>query len=96
VPGSEPVRWVSAGQGTFATAQLTENARLALSTAQLREMGALLAPCGKAPALELLRRTTKGEERQYQYRAPCAGKALLVEIDFGKGARINRLTVRPQ
>ncbi len=82
--------------GTFAQDRLTDNARAALSAAAMQSMRAALKPCGAAPALELLRRTTKGEDRQYLYRAPCAGNALLIEIDFNKGAKINRLVVRPQ
>ena len=86
----------NAGQGIFATEQLTDNARDAMTTAQMRATSALLAPCGNKPALELLARTTKGEDRQYRYRAPCGGKALLVEIDFNKAAKINRLVVTPE
>ncbi len=86
----------SAGQGMFVTAQLTDNLREAMTSEQMRETGRLLAPCGTKPALELLRRTTKGEDRQYLYRAPCGGKALLVEIDFNKGAKINKLEVQPE
>ena len=86
----------NAGQGMFATEQLTDNAREAMTIAQMRATSALLAPCGTKPALELLARTTKGEDRQYRYRAPCGGKALLVEIDFNKGAKINRLEVTPE
>ena len=81
-----------AGMGTLAPDQLTDNARAALSAPTL----AALRPCGSAPAVELLRRSTKGEDRQYRYRLPCMGKPLLVEIDFGKGARISKLIVRPE
>ena len=86
----------NAGQGRFATGQLSDNGRAAMTSAKMREASALLAPCGTSPALELLARTTKGEDRQYRYRAPCGGKALLVEIDFNKGAKINRLVVTPE
>ena len=81
-----------AGTGTLAPDQLTDNARTALSADAL----SALRPCGAAPGVELLQRSTKGEVRQYLYRLPCQGKPLLVEIDFGKGARISRLTVRPE
>jgi hypothetical protein len=84
------------GQGTIAPDQLTENARAALSAADMQAMIVALRPCGAAPALELLRRTTKGEDRQYLYRVPCGGNAQLVEIVFGKGARVNRLLVKPE
>ena len=84
------------GQGLFTTEQLTDNLREALTTAQMQAMSRTLAPCRTAPALELLRRTTKGEDRQYVYRVPCGGNALLVEIDFNKGAKINKLLVRPE
>lgn len=82
--------------GTLGLEVLTDNARTAMPAAGLQAMAAALRPCGNPPALELLERSTKGEDRLYLYRAPCAGKALLVEIGFAKGARINRLQVRPQ
>lgn len=82
------------GQGAPMLDQLTDNARAALAGPQLQAMGAALRPCGTAPALELLRRSTKGEDRQYVYRVPCGGTALLVDIDFNKAAKINRLVVR--
>lgn len=75
---------------------LTDNLKAALSTEQLRQMGAVLRSCGAAPTLELLERTTKGEDRQYLYRVPCGGKSLLATIHFNKGARINQLHVRPE
>ena len=82
------------GQGAPMLDQLTDNARAALAGPQLQAMGAALRPCGTAPALELLRRSTKGEDRQYVYRVACGGTALLVDIDFNKAAKINRLVVR--
>ena len=82
------------GQGKFAPDQLTENARAAMPAASMQAMMAALRPCGAMPALELLRRTTKGEDRQYVYRVPCGGEPQVVEIDFNKGAKVNRLTVR--
>lgn len=82
--------------GALAPEALTDNARSALPSARLQEMASLLAPCGATPALELLDRQTKGEDRMYVYRAPCGGKPLIMEIDFNKGARVNRLVLRPQ
>lgn len=82
--------------GTLAPDALTDNARAAMPAGGLQAMGAALRRCGGPPALELLERSTKGEDRLYLYRAPCAGKPLLVEMGFAKGARINRLQVRPQ
>jgi hypothetical protein len=84
------------GQGTIAPEQFTDNARAALTAADMQAMIVALRPCGAAPALELLRRTTKGEDRQYLYRVPCGGNAQLVEIIFSKGARVNRLVVKPE
>ena len=84
------------GQGTVAQDQLTDNARAALTAESMQAMGAALRPCGAAPALELLRRTTKGEDRQYLYRVKCGTTPQLVEIDFNKGARVNRLIVRAE
>lgn len=81
---------------TLAPEALTDTLRAALPEARLKEMGAALRRCGNAPALELLQRTTKGEDRQYVYRAPCAASALVIAIDFNKGARVNRLEVRAQ
>jgi hypothetical protein len=76
--------------------QLTDNARAALGAPQWQQMGAALRPCGNPPALELLARSTKGEDRNYLYRAPCHGAPLLVEIRLGKGDRIGQLAVRRQ
>ena len=84
------------GQGTVVREQLTENARTALPADAMKTVAAALQPCGATPALELLRRTTKGEDRQYLYRLPCAGRPQLVEIDFNKGAKVNRLVVRAE
>ena len=81
------------GQGTLAQDQLTDNARAALTAGSMQAMSAALRPCGAAPALELLRRTTKGEDRQYLYRVKCGTTPQLVEIDFNKGSRVNRLIV---
>lgn len=79
-----------------AVVSLTENARLTLSPAVLAAFGAAWRDCGGARELVLLQRQTKGEARMYTYRAPCGGKPLLVEIDFGKGERVSRLELRPQ
>lgn len=85
-----------AAQATLAPETLTDNARAAMLGPRMQDMRATLQSCGAITALELLERGTKGEDRLYVYRAPCAGKPLIVEIDFGKGARIHRLVVRPQ
>lgn len=82
--------------GTLGLDVLSDNARSSLPTARMQAMAAALQPCGATPALELLDRQTKGEDRMYVYRAPCNGKPLIVEIDFNKGSRVNRLAVRPQ
>ena len=84
------------GQGTVAQDQFTDNARAALTAEPMQAMIAALRPCGAAPVLELLRRTTKGEDRQYLYRVKCGTTPQLVEIDFNKGARVNRLIVRAE
>jgi hypothetical protein len=84
------------GQGTFSQEQLTDNARTALPAGTMQAMAATLRACGALPAVELLRRTTKGEDRQYLYRLPCAGHPQLVEIDFNKGAKVNRLVLWPE
>lgn len=81
-------------RGGLAQEALTDNARGVLVPARLHEMGAAVRSCGAIPQLQLLERKTKGEDRMYVYRAPCGGKPVLVEIDFSKGARINRLVVR--
>lgn len=84
------------GASAIAPDQLSENARAELGTPQQQQMGAALRPCGNPPALELLSRTTKGEDRNYLYRAPCHAKPLLVEINFNKAARVSHLAVRPE
>jgi len=76
--------------------QLTDKAHAALSAPLLRQMGVALQPCATPPALELLSRTTKGEDRNYLYRALCGNTTLLVEINFNKAARIDRLVVRSE
>jgi hypothetical protein len=85
-----------AGASALPREQLSSNAQIALNGPATAEMAAALRPCGTAPALELLTRTTKGEDRNYLYRAPCNGTPLLVEITFGKGARVNHLLVRQE
>lgn len=85
-----------AAQARLAPDVLTERARSALAPARLQALGNSLKACGTLGPLELLDRQTKGEDRMYVYRAPCAGKPLLVEIDFGKGSRVSRLEVRRQ
>ncbi|MFL6660177.1 MAG: hypothetical protein ACJ8GW_18980 [Massilia sp.] len=85
-----------AGASALPREQLSSNAQNALDAPATAQMAAALRPCGTAPALELLSRTTKGEDRNYLYRAPCNGKPLLVEITFGKGARVNHLLVRQE
>ena len=86
----------SVASNALAPEALTDNLRAALPEARVKDMGAALRRCGNAPALELLQRTTKGEDRQYVYRAPCGGSPLLIAVDFNKGARVNRLEVRPE
>ena len=81
-------------QSSLAPDELTNNAQAAWSTAPMQAMAAALKPCGVTPALQLLQRTTKGEDRQYVYRVPCDGKNLVLEIDFNKGGKINKLNVR--
>lgn len=83
-------------QGALAAEPLTDNARAALDAPRMEQLRTALGACAQPGKLELLERKTKGEERQYLYRAPCGGKPLLVEINFGKGARISHLSVRPQ
>lgn len=82
--------------GVPPSAPMTDKAKAALGPAELREMAAALRPCSKPPALELLARTTKGEDRNYLYRALCADTPLLVEITFNKAANIDRLAVQPE
>lgn len=76
--------------------QLTDKAHAALTDPVLRQMGAALQPCATPPVLALLSRTTKGEDRNYLYRALCGSTPLLVEINFNKAARIDRLVVRAE
>lgn len=79
--------------GTPAREQLTDKAALALQPAQL---AAALRTCPMPPPLQLLARTTKGEDRNYLYRAACDGTPLLVEVSFNKAAKVDRLAVRPE
>lgn len=81
--------------GMLGPEELTDNARAAYPASQLRTMAEALRPCAKPPALALLSRTTKGEDRNYRYRALCP-TPLMVEIVFNKGGRINHLSVQPE
>lgn len=76
--------------------QLTGKAQAALNAGALQQMQAALRPCATPPALELLSRTTKGEDRNYLYRALCSHTPLLVEINFNKAAKVDLLVVRPE
>ena len=82
------------GQGALPRERLTDKAQAALNASEVQQMGAVLRPCAQPPALELLARTTKGEDRNYLYRALCAAAPLLVEINFNKAAKIDRLAGR--
>jgi hypothetical protein len=79
--------------GMLAPEEMTDNARVAYPASQLRLMGDALRECSKPPTLELVSRTTKGEDRNYRYRALCPAP-LMVEIVFNKGGRINHLSVQ--
>jgi len=83
-------------QGQLQAEPLSENARAALTPERSTQIAERLRRCTVTGKLDLLRRGTKGEERQYLYRLPCGAAPLLVEINFGKGARISYLDVRPQ
>lgn len=83
-------------QNALPREQLTGKAQAALNTSALQQMQAALQPCSMPPALELLSRTTKGEDRNYRYRALCSSTPLLVEINFNKAARVDRLVVQPE
>ncbi|MES2318842.1 MAG: hypothetical protein V4631_15280 [Pseudomonadota bacterium] len=84
------------GKGSLHAERLTDKAQAALAAPMLQQMGAVLRPCASPPPLVLLARTTKGEDRNYLYRALCPNGSLLVEVDYNKAARINRLVVRPE
>ena len=81
--------------GLLAPDDMTENARTAYPASQLQRMARAMRPCSKPPVLELLARTTKGEDRNYRYRALCP-TPLMVEIVFNKGGRISHLSVQPE
>jgi hypothetical protein len=85
-----------ATQGALAPEQFTDNARGALADPQLAATTSLLQKCATVTDLELLERTTKGEDRQYLYRARCASTALLVAIDFNKAAKVNRFSINEE
>ncbi|MGO4377901.1 hypothetical protein AB4Z19_06505 [Pseudoduganella sp. RAF19] len=48
-----------------------------------------------APSLRLLDRRVKGEDRQYLYRLNCGNAVWLLEVDYNKASRINRMELRP-
>ena len=55
----------------------------------------LLRACPAPLQLELLRRSTDGEERSYLYRVRCPAP-LLASATYGKNAAIKRLTVQAE
>ncbi|MDC8756979.1 hypothetical protein [Janthinobacterium fluminis] len=68
----------------------------AAAAAQGQEMGARLRAYGALQALQLLERKVDGENRVYRYRAVYAQGPVLVDVTFGKGARIDRLQLAPE
>ncbi len=74
--------------------RFTERASEALDAAAASALATQLRPCPRPIVLALLERSTKGEDRQYLYRAACGQKDLPIEIVFNKAARINKLAVR--
>ena len=81
-------------EGKVPRERFTERASEAHDAAAAIALAAQLRPCPRPIALALLERSTKGEDRQYLYRAACGQQGLLVEIVFNKAARINKLAVR--
>lgn len=81
--------------GMLGPDEMTDNARTAYPASQLKLMADALRPCSKPLALQLLARGTKGEDRDYRYRALCP-TPLVVEIVFNKGGRINHLSVQAE
>jgi hypothetical protein len=79
--------------GNVLRERFTERASTALDEAAAGALTAQLRPCPRPLVLVLLERSTKGEDRQYLYRAACGQQGLLVEIVFNKAARINKLAV---
>ena len=75
---------------------MTERASEAMDARAIATLAAQLQPCPRPLELALMDRRTKGEDRLYLYRAACGVRSLLVEIDFNKAARINRVNVRPE
>lgn len=103
IPDAEPGVTVQVGallaqlrRDTLPREQLTGKAQTALNAGTLQQMQAALRPCATPPALELLSRTTKGEDRNYLYRALCSNMPLLVEINFNKAAKVDLLVVTPE
>lgn len=86
----------SVAAGALPADQFTDSARATLEAARVQPMRVALSACANPPRLALLSRTTKGEDRNYLYRALCGDIPLLVEVAFNKAARINRLVVRAE
>jgi hypothetical protein len=81
------------GQDALPREQLTDKAQAALAAPG---QGAALRACPIPLALDLLARSTKGEDRNYVYRVRCGAAPLIAEISFNKAARVDRLVLRPQ
>ncbi|NRR33533.1 hypothetical protein HSX11_25485 [Oxalobacteraceae bacterium] len=82
---------LSSGQSP--AARMTERASAAATGDALAGMQALLKSCTKPPALVLQQRSTKGEDRRYDYRVDCGAAPLQLHVEFNKAARVNVLTL---
>ncbi len=82
--------------GALPAEQLTSKAQAALGAPALQQLAAALKPCSAPPALELLARSTKGEDRNYLYRTVCGDTPMHLEINFNKASRIDHLAIKPQ
>ncbi|MES2739474.1 MAG: hypothetical protein V4754_00765 [Pseudomonadota bacterium] len=82
--------------GSLTPERYTERAGAALLPDQAAQTAARLRAFGELDKLELLARSTDGEDRLYRYRARYRQGGAVVDITFSKGGRIARLAVRPE
>lgn len=82
--------------GSITPEPFTERAVAALFPGQIRNYGERLHGLGALQGMELLSRTVDGENRVYQYRLLYQNGKMILDVIYGKSARINQLALSPE